>query len=251
MSGLSDFLTQGSYWWGVISGAVVTAGGGALSLRASDKRKAAQEDKVQGRKEEHEKQLDADRAARDAKIRSDQLTRERAGEFVAVCTDIFNKSADIEGVFNLLRDQFYNNADLPDPKADDKFAYAQEQAESTMRISDSYNQLRLVASKPIMDRAMDLNLAAMTVLKAITNPLAKGHMQQQFGKALDDFVEAVRAELGLDPYGAEEAQRETASFMENLKKQVDEYLDEARRDMSEGRVHNPYGSSTRRTRPQS
>ncbi|WP_368834112.1 hypothetical protein [Mycobacterium intracellulare] len=58
MSPVSDFLTEPSFWWGGLAGSCITAVVAPLitarSVRASDRRKAEQEERMDTKKAERE-----------------------------------------------------------------------------------------------------------------------------------------------------------------------------------------------------
>jgi hypothetical protein len=92
VSAISDFLTESSFWWGGLAGALVTGVVAPLitarSVRASDRRKATQEERMDDRKAERED------------LRSNrQILRESANEFSAVCSSVFEKAIDAKGIF--------------------------------------------------------------------------------------------------------------------------------------------------------
>jgi hypothetical protein len=94
------------------------------------------------------------------------------------------------------------------------------------RVTTAFNSLRVVAPVPVLQKATKLNAAMLTLCNATTVPLAKPPLIAQAGKAMDDFTNAVRAELGLDPYTAKDAEGARASNMETLTKQMNDYIKE-------------------------
>ncbi len=126
MSAVSDFLTQSSFWWGGLAGALVTGVVApiitARSVRASDRRKATQEERMHTLKVEQED------------MRSNrQILREAANEFSAVCSAVFEKAIDSKGVFNTVMDFVQNMNEIPDTKAMDKLEYAVDLMDETPR----------------------------------------------------------------------------------------------------------------------
>jgi hypothetical protein len=221
MSPVSDFLTEPTFWWGGLAGSCVTAVVApiitARSLRASDRRKAAQEDRVDTKKAERED------------LRSNrQILRETANAFSEVCSSVFEKAIDAKGVFNTVMDFVQNMNEIPDTKAMDKLEYAVDLMEETKRTTTAYNNLRVVAPVPVLEKASALNAAVLALCKATTVPLAKPPLMLQAGKAMEDFTNAVRAELGLDPFTAEDVNRVGTTYMEALTKQMDDYIKETR-----------------------
>jgi hypothetical protein len=53
---------------------------------------------------------------------------------------------------------------------------------------------------------------------------------QQAGKAMEDFTNAVRAELGLEAFTAEDVNRVGTTYMEVLTKQMNVYIKETREE---------------------
>ena len=81
----------------------------ARSVRASDRRKATQEDAMQIRKE-----------TREDKLHDEESLYSAAQEFAQVATEIPTETIDAKGVFNILRDWYNHRAGRDDPKAMDK-----------------------------------------------------------------------------------------------------------------------------------
>lgn len=101
MSAISDFLTEPNFWWGGLAGTLVTGVIAPLitarSLRASDRRKAEQEERMDTKKAERED------------LRSNrQILREAANAFSEVCSSVFEKAVDSKGVFNTVMDYVQN-----------------------------------------------------------------------------------------------------------------------------------------------
>lgn len=223
MSAVSDFLTQPGFWWGVPLGAVVTGVVApiitARSVRASDKRKADQERTMDDRKADRED------------LRSNrQILRESANEFSAVCSSVFEKAIDSKGVFNTVMDFVQNLNEIPDTKVMDKLEYAVDLMDETKRITKAYNHLRVVAPVAVLEKASALNVAVIALCKATTVPLAKPPLMLQAGKAMEDFTNAVRAELGLDAFTAEDANRVGTTYMEALTEQMNDYIKETQEE---------------------
>lgn len=223
MSALSDFLTEPSFWWGGLAGTIVTGIIAPLitarSLRASDRRKATQEDR-----------MDAKKAEREDSRSSRQILRESANEFSAVCSSVFEKAVDSKGVFNTVMDFVQNMNEIPDTKVMDKLEYAVDLMDETKRITTVYNQLRVVAPVSVLEKAAALNAAVLALCKATTVPLGKPPLMIQAGKAMEDFTNAVRAELGLEPFTEEDVNRVGKTYMEALTKQMNDYIAETKAD---------------------
>jgi len=223
MSAVSDFLTESSFWWGGLAGTLVTGIVAPLitarSLRASDRRKATQEERMDAKKAERED------------LRSNrQILRAAANAFSAVCSSVFEKTVDSKGVFNTVMDYVQNLNELPDTKAMDKLEYAVDLMDEAKRVTTAYNHLRVAAPVAVLEKATALNVAVLQLCKATTQPLAKPPLMLQAGKAMEEFTNAVRAELGLDPFTADDVNRVGTSYMEVLTKQMNDYIREARED---------------------
>ncbi|WP_142276715.1 hypothetical protein [Mycobacterium persicum] len=223
MSAVSDFLTQSSFWWGGLAGAVVTGVIAPLitarSVRASDRRKADQEER-----------MDALKAEREDLRSNRQIIRETATAFSEVCSSVFEKAIDTKGIFNAVIDAAATMQGLPDKKALDKVEYAVDLVDETKRITTAFNNLRVVAPVPVLSAASKLNAAVLALISATTMPLAKPPLVAEAGKAMEDFTNAVRAELGLDPYTAEDADTARKSYMETLTKQMNDYIKETQEE---------------------
>jgi hypothetical protein len=223
MSAVSDFLTQSSFWWGGLAGAVVTGVIAPLitarSVRASDKRKADQEER-----------MDALKAEREDLRSNRQIIRETATAFSEVCSSVFEKAIDTKGIFNAVMDAAATMQGMPDKKALDKVEYAVDLVDETKRITTAFNNLRVVAPVSVLSAASKLNAAVLALISATTMPLAKPPLVSEAGKAMEDFTNAVRAELGLDPYTAEDADTARKSYMETLTKQMNDYIKETQEE---------------------
>lgn len=98
------------------------------------------------------------------------------------------------------------------------------------RITTALNNLRVVAPVPVLQKASKLNAAILALTQATTVPLAKPPLIAEAGKAMEDSTNAVRAELGLDPYTAADAENARKSYMETLTKQMNDYIKETQDD---------------------
>jgi hypothetical protein len=112
----------------------------------------------------------------------------------------------------------------------DKLEYAVDLMEETKRITTAYNHLRVVAPLAVLEKASALNVAVIALCKATTVPLAKPPLMLQAGKAMEDFTNAVRAELGLDAFTAEDVNRVGTTYMEVLTKQMNDYIKETQEE---------------------
>jgi hypothetical protein len=167
VSALSDFLTEPNFWWGSLAGTLVTGVVAPLltarSLRASDRRKADQEDRMDTKKAERED------------LRSNrQLIRETATAFSEVCSSIFEKAIDAKGIFNAVADAAATMQGGIDKKALDKVEYSMNLIDETKRIATAYNNLRVVAPVPLLQKASALNAAVITLIGVTTNGRVEG-----------------------------------------------------------------------------
>lgn len=223
MSALSDFLSQPGFWWGVPLGAIVAGTIGPIiasrSVRASDKRKADQEER-----------MDTLKAERENRVSKQKNIREAATALSGVCSSVIEKAIDSKAVFNAIRDAAVTSGGLPDPKELEKIEFATDLMDETKKITTAYNNLRVIAPIPVLQKATALNAAIITLTKATTIPLAKSPIMEQAARALDDFTNAVRAELDLEAYTEEDAGRELTTYVDALKSQVDSYVKESKEE---------------------
>jgi Tfp pilus assembly protein PilV len=228
-------LTTHEFWVGVPLGALVTGVVApiitARSVRASDRRKAEQEQRLQALKAEQEEKMQARKEEREDKLREQESLYTAAMEFVEVSTDILVTAIDIKGIFNAMRDMFYNRAGLDDPMADAKFDHSEKVMDAQMRIAVPVNKLKLVAPTNVLDSAMRTSAAIMTTVRQTTEPFAKQVAHRAASDELNNFYNVFRQEVGREPYADERAREQALSFMEMLKKQVDDYIEEAKADM--------------------
>ncbi|GCB56737.1 hypothetical protein HND25_15725 [Rhodococcus erythropolis] len=221
MSALSDFLSQPGFWWGVPLGAVVAGTIGPLitarSVRASDRRKAEQDERMDDRKAERENRQS-----------NQKILRETATAFGEVCSAVIEKAIDPKGVFNAIRDAALTAGGMPDSKELEKLEFATDLLDESKKITTAYNNLRVVAPVAVLHKASALNAAMIALTQATTMPLARPPLMQKAGEAFEDFTNAVRAELDLEAFTAEDAERSATSYMDTLKKHVNDYIAESR-----------------------
>lgn len=107
MSGLSDFWTEGSFWWGAGAGTIIAGTVGPLitmkSLRRSDDRKAKLDTSIQTRKEEHERELDQRKADREQSDRNKAIVFEAASNYATTVGDLLITSVDEKGLGSAAR----------------------------------------------------------------------------------------------------------------------------------------------------
>lgn len=208
MSGFVEFLTTPEFLTGAFVSGLLGAGIGYLSTRNSDKRKMAHEDLRSNR----------------------QIIRETATAFSEVCSLVIEKAIDAKGIFNAVMDAAATMSGSIDKKALDKVEYAVDLVDEMKRITTAFNNLRVVAPVPVLQKASALNAAVIALTQATTVPLAKPPLMAEAGKAFEDFTNAVRAELGLDPYTAEDADSARKTYMETLTKQMNDYIKETQEE---------------------
>jgi hypothetical protein len=223
MNAVADFFTQPTFWWGGLAGALVTGVIApmitARSLRKSDRFKAAQEDRVQTRKEE-----------REDKLREQETLKETATKFSEVCSSVLEKAVDSKSAFNSIMDVAQKIQGKIDKKAFEKVEYAIDLMDEAKRITTAFNNLRVVAPVPVLQKASKLNAAMLALCKATTVPLAKPPMMAEAANAMEEFTNAVRAELGLEPYTAADGERAKATYMDALTKQMNDYIKQMQED---------------------
>jgi hypothetical protein len=216
----THILTTHEFW----TGGLVVGGLGSFttyfSTRASDRRKAKQEERMQTRKEE-----------REDKLRDQESLYTAAMDFVEVSTDILVTTIDMKGVFNAMRDLVFNRAGLDDPKAKEKLDHSEKVMDAQTRIAVPVNKLKLVAPVNVLDSAMRTSAAIMTTVRQTTEPFAKPVAHKAAADELNNFYNVFRQEVGREPYTDERARQQALSFMETLKKQVDDFMEEAKADM--------------------
>jgi hypothetical protein len=219
MSGLITFLAQPSFWWGGLAGTLITGVVAPLitarSLRASDARKATQDERMHKLKVDQE-ELTTKR----------QLLRETATNFTEVCSGVIEKVVDSKSVFNSVLDAVQNMEGQIDKKALEKIECAIDVGDQAKRITTAYNKLRVVAPGSVLHKATALNAAMLALTQTLTVPLARPPVLQQASNAFEGFMNAVRAELGLDAFTGEEANKSRTTYMETLTEQMQDYIKE-------------------------
>lgn len=224
MSGLSDFFTEGAFWWGAgagtVLGACITSGINFWNTHRSDTRTF-----------DHEDDLDQRKADREQEERNQAIVFEAATSFATVCSEILESSVDVKGLFNALRDAYHDERGTPDPKADEKLMFAETTMSQTMRIQTPFNTLKMVAPVALLERATQLSAAIIALTKTTTEPFAKPLVMKTAADELDKFINAFRREYGREEYPPSKAQADAMSFMKTLQKQVSDYMEEAKADM--------------------
>jgi hypothetical protein len=152
-------------------------------------------------------------------------------EFVEVSSDILVSTIDIKGTWNMMRDWFYNRTGQDDPMADAKFAHSEKVVDAQMRIAVPVNKLRLVAPGEVLDAATRATAAIMTTVRQTTEPFASRVAHKAASDELNKFISVFREAAGRDPYTDAAMQAQVYAFMETLKQQVADYIEEAKADM--------------------
>jgi hypothetical protein len=223
MSAVSDFLTEPSFWWGGLAGTIVTGIIAPLiaarSVRASDRRKAAQEDA-----------LDAKKAEREDLRSNRQILREASFKFTDVCSSIIEKAVDAKGIFNSVMDVMHDMEGRFDKRAVEKVEYAVDLVDEMKKVTTAYNNLRQVAPTAVLEKAAKLSAAILYICDTTTMPLKKPPLMTAAADAFEEYTNAVRAELGLDPFTGEDGNRARESYLEVVTKHINAYVEEARED---------------------
>lgn len=220
MSGWLGYVTTPEFWAGGVLLGSLSSGITFFSTRSSDRRKFKHELSVLTHKEE-----------REDKLREQQNLYDSGTEFAQVCTDILIATIDIKGVFNTIRDWFYNRTGADDPKADEKFDHSLKVMEAQNRIAVPINKLKMVAPPNIVDAAMRVSAAVMTTVRQTTEPFAGRVAHKAASEELNNFINVFRQEIGKEEYTNEEAQEQVNSFLTILQKQTDDFVVEAREEM--------------------
>ncbi|MGW4067203.1 hypothetical protein [Nocardia grenadensis] len=225
MSLIPQFLTQGTFYAafipGAACGAVVTAGSTYFNNRSSDNRKARQE---------HEK---LDRVeAREDKRESDERLRKACAEYASVCEQVLIGAIDTKAIFNALRDAVLQPGQI-DPKGMSKVAFAETQIDEMKRVGKAYSDLKLEAPSQIMSAATRSYQALQMLTRATTEPFAKAVLVKTAAEELNKFIEVFRDHFGIGRYGYEDAERDTETFVDTLKVQIRDFVEEAKHDLRE------------------
>lgn len=220
MSGFIEFVTTPEFLTGSFVSGLLGAGIGYVSTRSCDKRKFTHEEKMQTRKED-----------REDKLRDQQNLHTAGMEFVEVSSDILMTTIDIKGLWNIMRDAFYNQTGEDDPVAEGKFDHSEKVMTAQMRIAVPVNKLKLVAPKEVLDAATRTTAAIMTTVRQTTEPFASRVAHKAASDELNKFISVFREAAGRDPYTDAQTQAQVYAFMETLKQQVADFIEEAKADM--------------------
>ncbi|QOH56247.1 hypothetical protein [Rhodococcus rhodochrous] len=246
MSALSDFLTESSFWWGTGVGTIVAGTAGPLitakALKASDRRKAKQEDKTnQDRRDFEEKQAKAARE-HDEKVQREKRAYEACTEFYTLTTEILTGAIDVDGTFNMVRDTALTVSGQADPNVEAKIAFATEQTENLTKLGTVYNKVKFNAPKPIVGYATQLFQSVSAVNRTMTEPWAKLVALKTASEQLGIFMNGYRTHYGEEPYVEEDANVDSQTFLGLLEKQRDQFIEETKRDLrAAGFTTTPWG----------
>jgi hypothetical protein len=231
--GWTHIFATYEFWTGAIGSGLLTGAITFFTTRASDRRKFKHEDKVLDRKEQREDQ---------------QSLYAAAQEFSQVCTEILTDTIDAKGIFNILRDWFYNQTGQDDPKASEKFDHSEKVIEAQKRIAVPMNKLKLSAPGPVLDAASGVATALFAVARHTTDPVAQQVARKAAGEALANFINVFRAEVGKREYTDKEQRDAALTFLSILQQQADDFVEESRDAMRQaGFVKTPWDDWQRKT----
>lgn len=226
MNLVPDFLTQWSFWQafapGAACGAILTQFGTGINGWISDRRASKLEDKKMNRTE-----------SREDKKESDERIRKACSAFAGTCEEVLSASLDVKGVFNVFRDALNDRTGKVDPNAMAKAMFAETQVDEMKRVGKAYSDLKLEAPGPIMQSATRVYRALQELMRTTTQPLARPVTFKSAAAELNAFIEVFRDHFGIDRYSEDDAKRETATYLETLQAQTDDFIEEAKRDMRE------------------
>lgn len=172
--------------------------------------------------------MDDRKAERENRQSNQKILRETATAFGEVCSAVIEKAIDVKAVFNAIRDAALTAGGMPDSKEAEKIEFTTDLIDEMKKVTTAYNNLRVVAPIAVLQKATALNTAMIALTQATTMPLARPPLMKKAGEAFEDFTNAVRAELDLEAFTAEDAARAATSYMDSLKKQVGDYIKESR-----------------------
>ncbi len=126
---------------------------------------------------------------------------------------------------------FYTKAGVDDPNVEPKLEHSQKVMDAQMRIAVPVNKLKMFAPTNVLASATRATTAIMTTVQQTTEPFARLVAHKAAADELNNFIGVFREEIGRDQYTNEQQQEQVASFMETLKKQVDDFVEESKADM--------------------
>lgn len=213
-------LSTYEFWTGGLVVGGLGSVGTYVTTRASDRRKFKHEVDVLDRKE-----------TREDTLRDQQNLYTAAMEFVEVSSDILVTTIDIKGMWNFMRDAFYDRTGHDDPMAEGKLDHSEKVMNAQMRIAVPVNKLKLIAPTEVLDAANRTTTAIMTTVQQTTEPFAGRVAHKAASDELNRFISVFREAAGRDAYTDEATQAQVYAFMETFKKQVADYIEEAKADM--------------------
>jgi hypothetical protein len=233
----THIFTTHEFWTGAFVSGLLSSAITYFSTRDIAARRARHEVDMQDRKDKREDRL-----------REEESLYSVAQEFAQVTTEILTDTVDAKGIFNVLRDMFYNQTGQDDPKASEKFDHSEKVVEAQKRITVPMNKLKLVAPNNVLDAASRLATAVMEVARQTTNPFAGQVARRAAGEELTNFINVFRAEVGKAEY-TETAQRDAAlNFLHVLQRQSDDFVEESRDAMrAAGFEKTPWDNWKRKT----
>lgn len=233
----AHIFTTHEFWTGAFVSGLLSSGITYLSTRASDRFKAKHEVKMQERKDE-----------REDKLRDDQNLYSGAQEFAQVATEILTDTIDAKGIFNILRDWFYNQTGQDDPKASEKFDHSEKVVEAQKRLAVPMNKLKMSAPTTVLDAASRVAMALNVTALWTAEPVAQQVARKAAGEELTNFINVFRVEVGKPEY-TDTAQRDAAvNFLNILQRQSDDFVEESRDAMrAAGFAKTPWDNWQRKT----
>jgi hypothetical protein len=224
VSGLSHFLTQPGFWWGVPAGAIVTGVVAPLitarSLKTSDERKARQENRI----------VETKRAI-DQATDSRKLVDGAVEKFVTAASDMLERFRDTKRLYNVIRDEMNRMSGTPDRHAAEKAAFADARAEDLSKLDAPYNVLKLYVSPDLLTGATKVREGFVNLNKIIDDPMARPVAWKACADALDGLINSYRAEAERGQYGPLNTQIDEFSYLAELRSEIQHYTIEFHRDL--------------------
>lgn len=122
----------------------------------------------------------------------------------------------------------------------EKITLAETQMEELKKVGSAYIPVKMEAPAPILSAATRLYQSLQALTRATTNPFATAAALKAAAEEQDAFIELFRAHLNLGAYTKDDAQRDTESYLDLLKRQTDHYIAEAKRDMHAAGFRSPW-----------
>ena len=153
---------------------------------------------------------------------------EACTELYTLASELMVKFIDVDGIFNELRDQVLGATRGEDSRASEKIDFAASQVDDLAKLGKIYNKVKFNAPGEIVGEATELYQALTAVAQQTTRPIAKAPVVDAAGKTLDKFINSYRSYYGLETYSLDDAKRSTATYLETLKQQVQQFIAETR-----------------------